>query len=229
MLTIKSLLEEVRAFNLDTDEELDLEALENIDLEQILGGEYNDDLNDAISGIDYSDLSSLTLADLADYYDSEDSEDGIDRDDGLGGESEQEELDSTAKADREASTLDDVDPDNADLAQDDALDQDLADPLSPEEMEKAAEGEEESDFQGNIRTVRGANLVFKRKTEDGNFEELWVYNVGNDMRRETQIRRAILSGTDIDPTSQASKEGEQYAETSSLGNVQFLHIVGLPQ
>lgn len=229
MQTIKKLLEEVRAFNLDTDEELDLDALENIDLEQLLGGEYKDDLNDAIEGVDYSDLSSLTLADLADYYDSEDSGDGIDRDDGIDGESEQEELEATAQADNEASTLDDVDPDNAELAQADGIDQDLDDPLSPEEMDKAADGEEENDFQGNIRTVRGANLVFKRKTEDGNFEELWVYNVGNDMKRETQIRRAILSGTDIDPTSQSSKEGEQYAETSSMGNVQFLHIVGLPQ
>lgn len=222
MQTIKSLLEEVRAFNLDTDEELDLDALENIDLEQILGGEFNDELNDAIPSIDFDDLSNLTLADLADYYDSN-PEDGFD------GESELEQIESTADADQEASTLDDVDPDNDELAQADAIDQDLDDPLSATEMDDAAAGEEDSDYQGDIRTVRGANLVFKRKTEDGNFEELWVYNVGNDMRRETQIRRAILSGTDIDPSSQSSKDGDQYAETSSMGNVQFLHIVGLPQ
>lgn len=85
------------------------------------------------------------------------------------------------------------------------------------------------DFQGEIRTVRGANLVFKRKMDDGNFEELWIYNVGNDIKRETQIRRAILAGTDIDPGSQESKDGQQRADTSTAGNVQFLHIVGLPQ
>ena len=33
---------------------------------------------------------------------------------------------------------------------------------------------EAENFQGNIRTVAGADLVYKRKTEDGNFEELWI-------------------------------------------------------
>ena len=65
--------------------------------------------------------------------------------------------------------------------------------------------------------------------ENGNFEELWVYNVGNDMKRETQIRRAILAGTDINPSTQESEDGNQYSETSSMGNIQFLHIIGMPQ
>ncbi len=82
-------------------------------------------------------------------------------------------------------------------------------------------------FANNLK--KAASLIFKRKMEDGNFEELWIYNVGNDIKRETQIRRAILAGTDVDPGSQESKDGSQRADTSTLGNVQFLHIVGLPQ
>ncbi len=221
MLTIKKLLEEVRAFNLDTDEELDLDALENIDLEAILGGEYNDEFNDAISPVDFDDVQSLTLSDLVDRY-------GSNLDDEPAGDIDPNEIPTDVEnAESEADTLDDVDPADAEQADVDGLDQDTADALPDSDFTDAEEGDQ--DFQGNIRTVRGANLVFKRKTEDGNFEELWVYNVGNDMKRETQIRRAILSGTDIDPTSQQSNDGNQYAETSSMGNVQFLHIVGLPQ
>lgn len=88
--------------------------------------------------------------------------------------------------------------------------------------------EEDSDFQGNIRTVAGANLVYKRKGEDGNYEELWIYNVGNDIRQEMQTRRAILAGTDIVPTQTESDDGTQHAETYTLGNVQYLKITGLP-
>lgn len=220
MITIKSLLEEVRAFNLDTDEELDLDALGDIDLESILGGEYNDDSNDAISPVDFDDVQSLTLADLVDRY-------GDNLEDDMGDVGSEEIPTDVLDAEGDASSLDDVDPENADQAKVDGIDQDTDDALPDSDFENPEEGDQ--DYQGNIRTVRGANLVFKRKTEDGNFEELWVYNVGNDMKRETQIRRAILSGTDIDPTSQQSNDGNQYAETSSMGNVQFLHIVGLPQ
>lgn len=88
--------------------------------------------------------------------------------------------------------------------------------------------EEDPNFQGNIRTVAGANLVYKRKEEDGNYEELWIYNVGNDIKKETQIRRAILAGTDIVPSQRESEDGTQRAETFTVGNVQFLKIRGLP-
>lgn len=84
------------------------------------------------------------------------------------------------------------------------------------------------DFEGDIRTVTGANLVYKRKQEDGNFEELWIYNVGNDIKKETTIRRAILAGTDIVPSQRESEDGTQHAETTTLGNVQYLKISGLP-
>lgn len=86
----------------------------------------------------------------------------------------------------------------------------------------------DDNYQGNVRTVAGADLVYKRKTEDGNFEELWIYTVGNDIRKETQIRKAILAGTDIVPSQRESEDGEQRSETTTLGNIQYLKITGIP-
>ena len=84
------------------------------------------------------------------------------------------------------------------------------------------------DFQGNIRTVAGANLVYKRKGEDGNYEELWVFNIGEDMKQESRLRRAILAGTDIVPNQRESEDGSQREETWSVGNVQYLKLTGIP-
>lgn len=95
-------------------------------------------------------------------------------------------------------------------------------------------GEEEGgtdgdpDFQGVIRTVTGACLVYKRKTDEGTFEELWVYNVGKNMRNEVKTRRAILAGTDIQAQSVSSEDGTQECETTTIGNAQFLRVFGLP-
>jgi hypothetical protein len=81
--------------------------------------------------------------------------------------------------------------------------------------------------EGLIRTVKGAYLVYKRITPDNNYEELWVYNIGN-VRSQTRIRNAILSGTDVDPVTLRSPDNEQTATTWSKGNVQYLHVYGLP-
>ena len=94
------------------------------------------------------------------------------------------------------------------------------------EEEAAEDGD--PDFQGVIRTVTGACLVYKRKTEEGTYEELWVYNVGKNMRNEVKTRRAILAGTDIPPQSVSSEDGTQEVETTTIGNAQFLRVVGLP-
>lgn len=227
MKTLKSLLENVRAFNLDTDEELDLDSLADIDLDSLLGGDYidSDSGSDEMS-IDFSNLDDLGGIDLNDdtfsFGDEElnvdelGSESIADADSGAGGGGEDFDFDVGSI---------DLNDEEADLDFDD-MSQNQADDIADEDP-NAAEGD--GDFQGEIRTVRGANLVFKRKMEDGNFEELWIYNIGNDIKRETQVRRAILAGTDVDPGSQESKDGSQRAETSTTGNVQFLHIVGLPQ
>lgn len=97
-----------------------------------------------------------------------------------------------------------------------------------EESQEESQEEVDPDFQGIIRTVPGACLVYKRKTENNTFEELWVYNAGGrDLAPEIKIRNSILAGTDIDPKTQRSPEGDQVCETITVGNVQFLKIVGL--
>lgn len=86
---------------------------------------------------------------------------------------------------------------------------------------------DDPDKQGIIRYVKGAHLVYKRQTEEGTFNELWVYKI-NNMRDETDIRKRILSGTDITPHTTQSDDNSQTVVTKTFGNIQLLHITGLP-
>lgn len=94
-------------------------------------------------------------------------------------------------------------------------------PMEPQEWE-------DPNRQGEIRTVPGAHLVYKRQTDDGTFEELWVYKQGKEFQDEIQVRRDILAGTDIPVTQTTSDDGSQESDTWSIGNVQLLNISGLP-
>jgi hypothetical protein len=123
-----------------------------------------------------------------------------------------------------------------DQLEDDGLDSeefdtDLEDDFDSDSLEledETEEKEEDPDFQGIIRTVPGACLVYKRKTENNSYEELWVYNAGGrDIAPEIKVRNSILAGTDIDPKLQRSPEGDQTCDTTTVGNVQFLKIRGL--
>ena len=118
-----------------------------------------------------------------------------------------------------------------DEVQDDEMNLDFGDGEQHDEEEEGEDGGEDgdADFQGNIRTVRGACLVFKRKDQNGTYEELWVYNIGQNLPEETRVRKAILSGTDIDPNKQESDDGQQKASTWTIGNLQYLKIDGLVQ
>lgn len=87
---------------------------------------------------------------------------------------------------------------------------------------------ENPDRAGVIRTVDGAHLVYKRQTEDGSFEELWLYNTGNSVTSELEVRRDILAGTDIPPKGTKSPDGSQYYSITTLGNAQYLNVHGLP-
>ena len=82
--------------------------------------------------------------------------------------------------------------------------------------------------EGVIRTVKDAHLVYKRKNEEGTFDELWIYNISNDMKDELKIRRAILAGTDIPPKKTKSEDKTQSYSLTTLGNAQLLYITGLP-
>lgn len=86
---------------------------------------------------------------------------------------------------------------------------------------------QDPDKQGLIRQVDKAHLVFKRQTEDGTYEELWIYNIGK-LQDELQIRKAVLAGTDIPPGKTRSPDGLQTYDIWSAGNAEVLHVKGLP-
>lgn len=87
---------------------------------------------------------------------------------------------------------------------------------------------EDPNFDGNIRTVKGACLVYKRLNNSNMYEELWVFTKPSTVKEQADIRRAILAGTDIDLHSGRSEDGSQGARTKAVGNTVFIEITGLP-
>lgn len=116
--------------------------------------------------------------------------------------------------------LDDVPPENSDNMPEDA--DDLAD-LDNDGIETQ---DEDPNKQGLIRTVKQAHLVYKRQNEEGDFEELWIYNV-TDMKNGMDIRKRILAGTDIPVAKTTSPDGVQSYKIWSVGNAELLQITGL--
>ena len=82
--------------------------------------------------------------------------------------------------------------------------------------------------QGLIRVVKNAHLIYKRKDKTGTFEELWLYHIKENMKTDYVTRNAILAGTDIEKNHTTSEDGLQSYELWSIGNIQFLHLTGLP-
>lgn len=87
---------------------------------------------------------------------------------------------------------------------------------------------EEQNKQGLIRNIEGARLLFKKQTEDGTYEELWIYKVVPGLHSEVKIRKKILAGTDIPPRQTKSPNGDQSYKVWTAGDRQYLHIIGLP-
>lgn len=119
-------------------------------------------------------------------------------------------------------------------------DQEIDDTLPGLDQDEFGDGEEDSDIEGItnqamedpnraglIRTVKGAHLVYKRKVEDGTYEELWMYNISS-VRNGYDIRRAILAGTDIPVNKTQSPDGDQTYTIWSVGNAELINIEGLP-
>lgn len=83
-------------------------------------------------------------------------------------------------------------------------------------------------LQGMIRKIPRAHLIYKRETDEGAYEELWIYNIQTGMRDEFDIRKKILDGTDIPHNNTQSPDGSQKYNLWTSGNAQLIHITGLP-
>lgn len=127
-------------------------------------------------------------------------------------------------------SADDETPPEDEITDDEIDDQyGASDPDGENEFTDDVEEEwDDPDLQGVIRTVPSAHLIYKRQQEDGTFNELWQYNIGKDFRKELEIRRSILAGTDIPPNKMASPDDTQTFELWTAGNAQVMHIRGLP-
>jgi len=100
----------------------------------------------------------------------------------------------------------------------------------PEPMpdDEPLEEPDNPDRAGFIRVVDNAHLIYKRRAENGTYEELWIYNLQSDTNDELKIRRAILAGTDVPVQKTKSPDGVQSYTSTTMGNAQLLKIVGLP-
>lgn len=102
-------------------------------------------------------------------------------------------------------------------------------PNDEDEMDGvASKATEDPDRQGVIRSVKGAHLVYKRQGENGTYEELWIYNHGENLADSMQIRRGIISGTDIPVNKTSSPDGKQSFSVWTVGNAEMVQITGLP-
>jgi hypothetical protein len=141
-----------------------------------------------------------------------------------GNDSPVDDVDLSGKPDEEV----DLDPDKSEDTTDEV-------DLNPDEKEGednivddiGDKASEDPNRQGLIRTVPNAHLIYKREKEDGTFEELWIYNIGN-IKTDMETKKAILSGTDIPPNKTRSGDGEQEATVWSVGNAELVSIKGLP-
>lgn len=100
----------------------------------------------------------------------------------------------------------------------------------PVDTEEPVEMEDPADPNraGIIRTVDNAHLIYKRQSEDGTYDELWIYNIHSDTNDELGIRRDILAGTDIPAKKTKSVDGKQQYIVTTMGNAQMVKISGLP-
>lgn len=118
---------------------------------------------------------------------------------------------------------------SSDLDSDEPDDASDSGDIDPSDSEGSPGESDDPNKQGTIRTVKGAKLVYKRQEYDGTYTELWMLNNTKDsLRDDLDIRRDVLSGTDIPNNSRTSDDGSQKYDITVLGNVQMLKVTGLP-
>ncbi len=238
-------LKEFRFFNTDTDKEIPVDGADATvdDLEFDFDDEGLEDEDRPTDDLDDSEFDELDSDDSDEYQELEDDgeyesnpfdlddldnpSDNLDDDEEsqFDPDSEMEDPQAFGQFDDDLDYSDDDDQDMGYPDDNDMNDEGLED---EGDLDTAAEPEKDPDYQGSIRTVKGAYLVYKRQGDDGTFSELWIYNVGKDMKQESSIRRNILAGTDIPPNKERSPDGEQQVSSYSVGNIQYLEITGLP-
>lgn len=105
----------------------------------------------------------------------------------------------------------------------------LAQQIAKDRGIETGEAETPSRYDGVVRSVKGAYLVSKIQQPDETYTEVWIFNVGGKNHDdEANIRKGIVAGTDIDPTKNFSEDGTQEAYLTTLGNVQYMTLTGLP-
>lgn len=142
-----------------------------------------------------------------------------------------ENVDPTLEFDDEPDPDEDVDglnfeDDDDDLGEFDGEEGDI-DSLEGD-PEEVPEEEQDPNRAGVIRYVKGAHLVYKREQEDGTYEEMWIYNSG-EFKKDMEVKKAIIAGTDIPPNATRSHDGSQEVHMWSAGNADIVLIKGLPQ
>lgn len=145
--------------------------------------------------------------------------------------------DADIVSDLDTDGTEDTPPPNAEGNEFGDAEEDLTGEDHESEEDQGLEGEmgegeptepEDPDRQGLIRTVNKAHMIYKRKTDDGTYDEMWMYNVSN-LRDNISVRKAILAGTDIPPNRSQSPDGSQSYELWTAGNAEMMLIKGLPQ
>lgn len=164
-----------------------------------------------------NDEIDFDMDDDAENEQDDEQDDEQDTDDNTGFDMD---LDGDDDGDDEEST--DLDMDSMDG--DDELPK--IDDVSSDVVDAATENPNK---QGVIRSVPGAELVYKRREGAGSetYEELWRFTIAK-MQDAIKMRGAILSGTDIPVHNTQSPDGTQSVSTWNPGNVCLLHIKGLP-
>ena len=127
---------------------------------------------------------------------------------------------------------DDVEtPENQEGEYDDDEQQDADTPIDLSAPTDSDNPEDDPDRQGTIRTVADAHLVYKRRNENNQFTELWVYKENKLLKNNSKIYDAILAGTDIPKALKHSPDGSQTVNIWEIGpptnTLVFVEIEGL--
>jgi hypothetical protein len=115
--------------------------------------------------------------------------------------------------------------DLGDVKASNVIDVDTLDPLGNVENSDEVGDPDNNWFQGDLRYVKDAKLVYKIKNSTGTFDELWAYNDG---RIDNRILQNILAGTDILLGQTDGTHDNQYYDVWKAGGVVMVKIFNIP-